>query len=179
MGARLTEANAEHGEACSHKNQQHTSCSDCRLHSICLPIALEASDIARLDQIIERSSSLERGQMACEEDQPFTSLYALRTGSLKAYRLTHERGLTLQLVSADDPDDLEAVNAFLRKHHSPVDSLVSTELSGEFIELFSTNWSGVLPASFFIDANGTLVAEWAGMRSYDEYIQTVEQLLKP
>lgn len=98
---------------------------------------------------------------------------------LKAYRLTHERGLVLQLVSADDPDDLKTVNAFLRKHQSPVDSLVSTELNEEFIELFSTNWSGALPASFFFDANGKLVAEWAGTRSYEEYIQTIEQLLKP
>ena len=98
---------------------------------------------------------------------------------LKAYRLLHERGLVLQLVSADDPDDLETVNAFLQKHQSPVDSLVSTELSEEFIELFSTNWSGALPASFFFDANGKLAAEWAGKRNCEEYIQTIEKLLKP
>ena len=98
---------------------------------------------------------------------------------LKAYRHAHEGGLVLQLVSADDPDDLETVNAFLQKHQSPVDSLVSTELSEEFIELFSTNWSGALPASFFFDAKGQLVAEWAGKRSYEAYIQTIELLLKP
>ena len=98
---------------------------------------------------------------------------------LKACLSAHERGLALQLVSADDPQELETVNAFLRKHHSPVDSLVSTELSEEFIEMFSSNWSGALPASFFFDANGKLVAEWTGKRSYDEYIQTIDQLLKP
>ena len=98
---------------------------------------------------------------------------------LKACEYAYKRGMVLQLVSADDPDDLETVNAFLRKHQSPVDSLVSTELSEEFIELFSTNWSGALPASFFFDANGELVAEWAGKRSYEEYIQTIGQLLKP
>lgn len=98
---------------------------------------------------------------------------------MEVYRDTHERGLSLQLVSADDPADMETVNQFLRKQRSPVDSLVSTELSEEFIELFSTNWSGSLPASFFFDENGELVAEWSGKRSYDEYIQTIEQLLKP
>jgi thiol-disulfide isomerase/thioredoxin len=98
---------------------------------------------------------------------------------LKAYRHVEERGLVLQLVSADDPDDLEAVNTFLRTHQSPVDSLVSTELSEEFIELFSPNWEGALPATFFFDANGKLAAEWAGKRSYEDYIQTLEQLLKP
>ena len=98
---------------------------------------------------------------------------------LEAYRNTRERGLALLLVSADDPDELDAVNAFLRNHQAPVNSLVSTELSGEFIELFSTNWSGALPASFFYDADGKLIAEWTGKRSYDEYMQTIEQLLKP
>lgn len=98
---------------------------------------------------------------------------------LRAYRSARERGLALLLVSADDPGEMEAVNAFLRNHQSPEGSLVSTELSEEFIELFSTNWAGALPASFFFDANGKLVAEWEGKRSYDEYIQTIEQLLKP
>jgi thiol-disulfide isomerase/thioredoxin len=98
---------------------------------------------------------------------------------LKAYRYAREKGLALLLVSADDPADLETVNAFLRQHHSPVDSLVSTELNEEFIELFSTNWAGALPASFFFDANGALVGEWSGKRSYNEYIQAIDQLLKP
>lgn len=98
---------------------------------------------------------------------------------LEAYRNTRNHGLDLLLVSADDPDELDAVNAFLRNHQSPVNSLVSTELSGEFIELFSTNWSGALPASFFYDASGQLVAEWMGKRSYDEYIKTINQFLKP
>lgn len=98
---------------------------------------------------------------------------------LMAYRSARERGLALLLVSADDPGDLEAVKTFLREQQSPVDSLISTELSEAFIESFSTNWSGSLPASFFFDAKGTLVAEWAGQRSYDEYMQTIEQLLKP
>jgi thiol-disulfide isomerase/thioredoxin len=98
---------------------------------------------------------------------------------LKAYRNTRESGLALLLVSADDPDELDAVTAFLREHQSPENSLISTELSGEFVELFSTNWSGALPASFFYDETGKLVAEWAGKRSYDEYKETIEQLLKP
>ena len=98
---------------------------------------------------------------------------------LRVYRHARERGLALLLISADDPANLESVNDFLRQQQSPVGSLVSTELNEEFIELFSTNWSGALPASFFFDANGTLVAEWAGMRSYEEYIQTIEPLLKP
>lgn len=97
---------------------------------------------------------------------------------LQAYRDKKDSGLSLLLVSADEPGDLEAVDQFLREHRSPEGSLVSTELDQDFIELFSTNWSGALPASFFYDADGTLLAEWEGMRSYEDYIATIDGLLK-
>lgn len=98
---------------------------------------------------------------------------------LKVYDAYRKDGLDLKLVSADNPDDLETVNTFLREQDSPVDSLVSTDLDENFIELFSPKWSGALPASFFFDSNGKLVAEWEGKRSYEEYASTIEQLLKP
>ncbi len=99
---------------------------------------------------------------------------------LEAYRETRKSGLQLLLVSADNPNtDLDKVNQFLQEQQSPVGSLVSTELNQEFIEMFSTNWTGALPASFFFDANGTLVAEWQGKRSAQEYIDTITPLLSP
>lgn len=97
---------------------------------------------------------------------------------LRVYREEQGNGLSLLLVSADDPNDLDAVNRFLREQQSPVGSLVSTELTEEFIELFSTNWSGALPASFFYGADGTLLAEWEGKRSLEEYRDTIQQLLE-
>lgn len=63
------------------------SCSDCRLASFCLPIALEASDIRQLDQLVQRRLVLQRGDPVYSEDDPFTSVYAVRSGSVKAYRL--------------------------------------------------------------------------------------------
>ncbi len=98
---------------------------------------------------------------------------------LKVYRDTRGEGLALLLVSADDPQDMETVDRFLHEQDSPVGSLVSTELSQSFVELFSTNWSGALPASFFFDPQGTLLAEWQGKHSYAEYHETIERLLKP
>ncbi len=44
------------------------------------------------------------------------------------------------LVSADDPDELEAVEQFLVKQNCPVGSLVSTELTQNFIETLSPGW---------------------------------------
>ena len=85
--------------------------------------------------------------------------------------------LEVLLVSGDDPAELDAVNSFLIDHESPVGSLVSTELNREFIETFSPEWAGSLPATFFY-RDGTLVEEWEGKRTFEEYKEAIEMLLK-
>lgn len=64
------------------------SCSGCRLSTICLPIALQAPDIERLDAIVQRSRPLRKGEYIYREGQAFTSVYAVRAGTLKAYSTT-------------------------------------------------------------------------------------------
>lgn len=73
---------------CHHDFQ--VSCSSCRLATICLPIALEASDIDKLDKIIQRGRPLQKGEHIYREGDPFTSVYAVRAGALKAYSLTDD-----------------------------------------------------------------------------------------
>lgn len=96
---------------------------------------------------------------------------------VKVYNQFHPDGLELLLVSADDPGDLTVVQSFLAKHESPVGSLVTTKLDQNFIESLSPNWGGALPASFLY-ANGKLLAEWEGKRSYEHYATQIGQLLK-
>ena len=88
------------------------------------------------------------------------------------------KGLSILLVSADDPADHETVQSFLLKHNCPIDSLIAAKLDQEFIESFTPNWSGALPSSFFFGANGKLLAEWEGKKSYEQYVETIEKLLK-
>ena len=85
--------------------------------------------------------------------------------------------LDVILVSADDPTETAAVEAFLSEHESPAGSLISTELNEAFITALSPNWAGALPATFFF-MNGKLVSEWEGKRTFDEYERTIETLLK-
>ena len=81
------------------------------------------------------------------------------------------------LVSADDPADLQAVEAFLIESESPTGSLVATDLSQTFIESLSPNWSGAMPATFLYRSDGKLIAEWEGKRSYEHYITAIEKWL--
>src|SRR6185436_19724997 len=78
----------DHDVRCKHDYQ--ISCSNCRLAGICLPIALEATDIDKLDSIIQRGRPLRKSEHAYRENTPFTSVYAVRSGTLKAYRVTDD-----------------------------------------------------------------------------------------
>jgi CRP/FNR family transcriptional regulator len=84
---------AESGEnaalkQCSHDYQ--VSCSSCRLNSICLPLALESDDVQLLDDIIQRSKPLQKNQHLYREGDDFQSVYAVRSGTLKAYKTTDD-----------------------------------------------------------------------------------------
>jgi CRP/FNR family transcriptional regulator, anaerobic regulatory protein len=73
---------------CAHDYQ--VSCGNCRLNSICLPLALEQSDIAQLDEIIQRSKPLQKTQHLYREGDDFQSVFAVRSGTLKAYKTTDD-----------------------------------------------------------------------------------------
>jgi CRP/FNR family transcriptional regulator len=83
---------AQSGDAgmkqCTHDFQ--VSCGNCRLNSICLPLALESDDIKQLDEIIQRSKPLQKSQHLYREGDDFQSVYAVRSGTIKAYKTTDD-----------------------------------------------------------------------------------------
>lgn len=89
MNTRIsTPVHSESAKSCPHDYQ--VSCGNCRLSSICLPLALESDDIQQLDDIIQRSKPLQKGQHLYREGDEFQSVYAVRSGALKAYRTTDD-----------------------------------------------------------------------------------------
>jgi CRP/FNR family transcriptional regulator, anaerobic regulatory protein len=73
---------------CQH--EYRVNCGNCRLNSICLPLTLEDDDIVQLDDIIQRSKPLQKGQHLYREGDEFQSVYAVRSGTLKAYKTTDD-----------------------------------------------------------------------------------------
>lgn len=65
-------------------------CNQCSLSKLCIPIAVNSEDIDRLDEIISRGRVLERGERIFEQDAPFTSCYAVRSGAVKTYTLSSD-----------------------------------------------------------------------------------------
>mgnify|MGYP001043463472 FL=1 len=67
------------------------NCSTCSLSSLCLPVSLNNDEALRLDDIVEKSKPLHKGDALFRQGDPFTSLFAIRAGSLKTYSI-NEKG---------------------------------------------------------------------------------------
>lgn len=65
----------------SHGNKTH--CSTCSLSALCLPIALDRQDLDSLDKVIKRGRPIQKGEWLFKQGDPFTAVYAIRTGSVK------------------------------------------------------------------------------------------------
>jgi len=62
-----------------------TSCSNCNLHSLCLPLGLDIGDIDKLNKIVKRSRPLHKGDHLFSSGDNFTSIYAIHSGSIKTF----------------------------------------------------------------------------------------------
>lgn len=78
-----TDSDDDGSERC--RQDFKVSCGGCRLSTICLPIALRAPDIDRLDAIVQRGRPLRKGEYVYRAGQSFNSVYAVRAGTLKAF----------------------------------------------------------------------------------------------
>ncbi|MGO2133118.1 MAG: fumarate/nitrate reduction transcriptional regulator Fnr [Halomonas sp.] len=83
---------------------QETRCQTCSLSSLCLPLALELEDMDQFDAIIRRRSPLKRGEALFHQNDSFSSVYAVRSGSLK--QVTTEGSGDDQLTNFYLPSEL-------------------------------------------------------------------------
>jgi CRP/FNR family transcriptional regulator len=79
------------GLLCSHEFS--LECETCRMRTLCLPAALGPHHLDSLEGIIENRRTLESGDTLYKQNETFTSLYAILTGSVKTYT-THADGWT-------------------------------------------------------------------------------------
>lgn len=64
-----------------------SSCANCSLHQLCLPMGLNEDDIGRLDKIIGRRRRIPRDTHLYRTEEPFKSLYAIRYGHFKTCQI--------------------------------------------------------------------------------------------
>jgi CRP/FNR family transcriptional regulator len=66
------------------------NCNQCSLGDICLPAALKADEINRLDDIVRRRRDLVKGKHLYRTLDGFQSVYAIRSGHIKTYQITED-----------------------------------------------------------------------------------------
>ena len=60
-------------------------CKDCSLATMCLPLALHDKDMDTLDDIVKRGKPLRKGELLFRQGDTFSSVYALRSGTIKTF----------------------------------------------------------------------------------------------
>ncbi|MGB0467698.1 MAG: fumarate/nitrate reduction transcriptional regulator Fnr [Pontibacterium sp.] len=124
---------------------QQVQCQTCSLSSLCLPVSLDASEMVRLDNIIEKSRPLKKGEHLFHQGQPFTSVYAIRAGTIKSYTITNEG--EEQITGFFFPGELVGLSGFDSSEYPVSTKILETttvceipfehldELSGQLPEL--------------------------------------------
>lgn len=69
-------------------HQPSVACAGCMLKGSCFPLAMEAPNIADFNAIVQRASPLHKDEHVYREEQPFTTIYAVRSGAFKAYSVS-------------------------------------------------------------------------------------------
>ena len=93
----------------------NVSCNECSLHQLCLPQSINGPELDKLDQIIERKKPLKRNEHLFQVGSPFTSIYVVRSGSLKTYSPTIEG--QEQVTGFHLPGELLGLDAIGSGHH--------------------------------------------------------------
>ncbi len=103
------------------------ACKDCSLFQLCLPVGIDANDLELLDRIIKRRRPLKRGEHLFHVGNPFSSIFAVRSGSIKTYAPTedgHEQVTGFHLPG--ELLGLDAINA--ERHPCAAKALETTSL---------------------------------------------------
>lgn len=107
--------------------QLKIQCRDCTLFQLCLPVGIGAADLELLDRIIKRRRALKRGDYLFRVGDPFTALYAVRSGSIKTS--TSVADGRVQVTGFHLPGELLGLDAInLDRHPCSARALESTSL---------------------------------------------------
>ena len=69
----------------AHTARTATSCSSCVMRTHCVPSGLRSEDMIEIDQIVTSRRRIKRGEHLYRAGDPFTGIFAFRTGFFKSY----------------------------------------------------------------------------------------------
>ncbi len=90
-------------------------CQSCSLFELCMPMGLAEGDLDKLDKIIKRRRPVDKGEYLYRIGDPFVSVFAVRSGSLKTF--TSTRDGRDQIISLHLPGELMGMDAISSNQH--------------------------------------------------------------
>ena len=91
-------------------------CKNCGVYSLCVPLGLDAADMSLLDHVVRRKQAYRRGEILFCTGEPFTVLYAIRSGSVKTFVATAEG--RVQVTGVRVPGQLLGLSAIESKAYT-------------------------------------------------------------
>jgi thiol-disulfide isomerase/thioredoxin len=97
---------------------------------------------------------------------------------IKLHGKYRSRGLELILISVDDTEQREPVEAFLKENGVTFPTYINAEENYEdLIGFIAPDWIGGFPTTFVIDRKGRLTRSLVGGQSYEVFHKAVAPLL--
>lgn len=103
-----------------------TSCANCSMHALCLPMGLAPQEVEKLDKVIGRRRRVKRDESLFKRSDPFRNLYAIRFGHLKTYHVNAAGDA--QITGFHMAGDLLGMDAISGAHHSDAVALEDSEV---------------------------------------------------
>jgi CRP/FNR family transcriptional regulator len=113
--AEKTENYRSHAMAASCPHNIEINCSDCRMATLCLPIALEMDEVERLNEIVRRGRPLQKNDHVYDIADEFNAIYAVRSGSIKTYSM-NDQGIE-QVTGFYLPGEIFGMDGIAHTHH--------------------------------------------------------------
>lgn len=92
-----------------------SSCSNCMLNSLCLPVGMSPAEISRLESALQERIRLRKGDNLFRAGEPAQAIYAIRVGSIKT-QLEDAHG-QVQITGFLLPGELVGLDGFLEGIH--------------------------------------------------------------
>jgi CRP/FNR family transcriptional regulator len=92
------------------------ACSNCNLRELCMPIGFNPEDMQKLDEVVATRRRVKQGERLFSNGDPFTSLYAIRTGFFKTC-ISSEDGRE-QVTGFQMAGEIIGLDGIVSDHHS-------------------------------------------------------------
>lgn len=107
-------------------NEFSIHCQNCSFSHLCLPVALNKTEIESLDDIVERKKPLHKNDKLVQSGDKFTSLYAVRTGSFKSF--VSAKDGEEQIIGFHFPGDIIGFDALRTNTHQSYTQALETAM---------------------------------------------------